>query len=64
VPNFDQDIRPIIALNDTSHAWTFDIISAAAADVSLNFSFYDYPGFPAKLVDIETGEEEYLDPGY
>jgi len=57
---FDQDIRSLIALDDTSHAWTFDVISAAAADVSLNFSFYDYPGFPAKVVDLETGEEQPL----
>jgi outer membrane protein assembly factor BamB/fibronectin type 3 domain-containing protein len=58
---FDQDIRSLIALDDTSHAWTFDVISAAAADVSLNFDFFDYPGFPAKVVDLETGEEQPLD---
>jgi outer membrane protein assembly factor BamB len=58
---FDQDIRSLIALDDTSHVWTFDVISAAAADVSLNFNFFDYPGFPAKVVDLETGEEQSLD---
>ena len=58
--NFDQDIRPIIALSDTSHPWEFNVVSPVVRDVSLGFQFLDYPSIPARIFDVETGESQQL----